>query len=161
MAKSLINTFLILLLILPFPFISFSEEIYEYERMWPVLEQPWYFDYPEGVAVDSSGNVYIADANNNRIQKFTSTGQFITKWGSSGSGDGEFYYPCGIAADSRGYVYVVDRSNARIQKFTSDGKFITKWGSGGSDDGEFLNPYGVAVDMSGDVYVADIYNFRI
>ncbi|MEM2760711.1 MAG: hypothetical protein QXW73_07990, partial [Nitrososphaerales archaeon] len=46
------------------------------------------FRAPSGVAVDSSGNVYVADTNNNRIQKFTSTGTFLTKWGSSGTGNG-------------------------------------------------------------------------
>lgn len=73
MAKSLINTFLILLIVLSFPFISFSEEIYEYDGMWPaLLAQPWYFYYPSGIAVDSNGNVYVADTANNCIQIFPS-----------------------------------------------------------------------------------------
>ena len=52
-----------------------------------------------GIAVDSSGNVYVADSDNNRIQKFDSNGNFITKWGSNGSGDGQFNGPIGIAVD--------------------------------------------------------------
>ena len=83
----------------------------------------------DGVAVDSSGNVYVADTNNNRIQKFDSSGTFITKWGSSGTGDGQFEYPTGIAVDSSGNVYVADTDNHRIQKFDSNGTFLTKWGS--------------------------------
>jgi len=120
------------------------------------------FYYPNGVAVDSSGNVYAVDRHNYRIQKFTSDGTFITKWGSWGSGDGQFRYPQGVAIDSSGNVYVADTHNNRIQKFTSDGTFLTKWGGcWGSGDGQFRYPQGVAVDSSGFVYVTDIWNNRI
>jgi DNA-binding beta-propeller fold protein YncE len=132
------------------------------------------FNDPGGVAVDSSGDVYVADRYNNRIQKFqlanpcpagttqiTSGICFITKWGTYGSGDGQFNDPGGVAVDSSGDVYVTDRGNNRIQKFTGDGTFITKWGSYGSGDGQFNDPGDVAVDSSGDVYVADRYNNRI
>jgi len=161
MVKAFISTFLILILILFPPFISFSEEIYEYERMWPALEQPWYFAGPEGVAVDSSGSVYVADTNNYQIQKFTSSGQFITKWGSEGNGDGQFNRPSGIALDNSGNVYVADTWNQRIQKFTSNGQFTAKWGSEGNGDGQFEYPESIAVDSSGDVYVTETGNSRI
>ena len=132
-----------------------SEETYKFERMWPTLQQPWYFNNPEDIAIDSAGNVYVVDGGNNRIQKFTSSGKFITKWGSHGSGDGEFWSPTGIAIDGAGNVYVADYGNYRIQKFTSSGEFITKWGSRGSEDGEFISPKGIATDSVGNVYVAD------
>ena len=103
----------------------------------------------------------MVDEYNNRIQKFSSSGAFITKWGSYGSGDGEFRFPYGIAIDSQGNVYVVDSSNRRIQKFTSSGAFITKWGSYGSGDGEFVFPEGIAIDSQGNVYVVDSSNRRI
>jgi hypothetical protein len=119
------------------------------------------FTYPFGVAVDTSGNVDVADVSNHRIQKFTSSGTFLTKWGASGSGDGQFANPSGVAVDTSGNVYVADVSNRRIQKFTSSGTFLTKWGAFGSGDGQFDNAYGVAVDMSGNVYVADAGNARI
>ncbi|MBI3743628.1 MAG: hypothetical protein HY261_05000, partial [Chloroflexi bacterium] len=77
------------------------------------------------------------------------------KWGSEGSGDGQFNMPSGIAVDAQGNVYVADRGNYRIQEFTSTGKFLTKWGSEGSGDGQFNSPFGVAVDGVGNVYVAD------
>ncbi|MBF0537156.1 MAG: DUF1566 domain-containing protein [Nitrospirae bacterium] len=60
---------------------------------------------------------YVADPANNRIQKFSSSGAFITKWGSSGSGDGQFNSPYGVAVDTSGNVYVADNGNNRIQKF--------------------------------------------
>src|ERR671922_3046903 len=63
---------------------------------------------PFGVAVDSSGNVYIGDCENDRIQIFDSDGNFITKWGSEGSGDGEFECPHGVAIDPLDNVYVAD-----------------------------------------------------
>jgi len=72
------------------------------------------------VAVDSSGNVYVADTNNHRIQKFDSGGSFQAKWRSYGSGDGQFNCPGGVAVDSSGNVYVADTINHRIQKFAYD-----------------------------------------
>ena len=141
--------------------LSGNVEAGTYKFVFKIPSQQWFFSDPSGVAVDSSGNVYVADSGNKRIQKFNSAGGFITKWGSSGSGDGQFSYPCGVAVDSSGNVYVADTSNQRIQKFNSSGGFITKWGSYGSGDGQFSNPYGVAVDSSGNVYVADSGNRRI
>ena len=75
------------------------------------------FDRPGGIAIDSSGFIYVSDIVNNRIQKFTADGQFVTKWGSSGSGDGQFSGPMGLTVDPSGYVYVVDIGNKRVQVF--------------------------------------------
>jgi streptogramin lyase len=119
------------------------------------------FDTPRGIAVDSDGNIYVADTNNDRIQKFDSDGNFITKWGSYGSGDSEFNEPWGVAVDSDGNVYVADKSNHRIQKFDSSGNHLATWGSYGSGNGEFNRPRGVAVDSDGNIYVADTNNYRI
>ena len=88
------------------------------------------------------------------------TYHFVKKWGSSGTGDGQFERPQGIALDSSGNVYVGD-SNNQIQKFDSNGKFITKWGSEGTGDGQFQNPSGIAIGSLGNVYVADWGNNRI
>ena len=89
------------------------------------------FDYPYGIAIDDSDNVYVADTYNDRIQKFDPNGGFLTKWGTSGSGDGQFSWPSMIAIDSSGNVYVSDWDNFRIQKFDPNGAFITKWGTEG------------------------------
>jgi probable HAF family extracellular repeat protein len=113
------------------------------------------FSEPWGVAVDSAGNIYVADMFNNRIQKFDSAGNFLAKWGSYGTGSGEFDEPMGVAVDSAENVYVADRWNNRIQKFDSAGNFLAKWGSYGNGDGQFFYPLGVAVDSEGNVYVTD------
>ncbi len=118
-------------------------------------------NYPSGVAVDSAGNVYVADKENNCIQKFTSEGVYLKKWGSQGSGNGEFTKPSDITVDNSGKVYVVDSYNNRIQKFTSNGTFVKKWGSKGPCKGEFNMPFGVAIDSSSNIYVADTVNQRI
>ena len=76
------------------------------------------FAFPRGVAVASDGSVYVADANNHRIQKFNSDGMFVIRWGTEGSGDGEFIYPNGIAVAPDGSVYVSDQNNHRIQQFS-------------------------------------------
>jgi NHL repeat len=121
-----------------------------------------------GVATDGAGNVYASDPRNWRVQKFSSTGDFITKWGSPGTGDGQFggdgQFSGGagaVATDAAGNVYVADLAwgNHRIQKFTASGSFITKWGSSGAGDGQFDGIGGIATDAAGNVYVAD--NHRI
>src|SRR5437773_3992887 len=119
------------------------------------------FDFPFGVATDGSGNVYVADYGNDRIQKFDASGTFVTTWGSSGSGNGQFNGPGGVATDGSGHVYVADTNNHRIQKFDASGTFVTTWGSSGSGNGQFNGPDGVATDGSGNVYVADTNNQRI
>src|SRR5213592_879951 len=78
---------------------------------------------PTGVAVDAGSNVYVADWSNNRIQKFTSTGTFVTTWGTSGYYAGQFQGPAGVAVDAGGNVYVADTHNHRVQKFTNNGTY--------------------------------------
>jgi len=79
---------------------------------------------PVGIAVDQDGNVYTADTYGYRIEKFDSNGNFLTKWGSSGSGVGQFNGASYIAVDNNGAVYVSDTGNKRIQTFGSSGIFI-------------------------------------
>lgn len=126
------------------------------------------FNVPNGVAVDPvSGNVYVVDSSNYRVQKFTSSGSFITAWGSQGSGNGHFIGPLGVAVDPvHGDIYVTDfdyTGNSRVEKFDSSGNPSPPlmWGSGGQGSSQFNMPFGVAVDSSGCVYVADYGNHRV
>jgi hypothetical protein len=98
---------------------------------------------------------------NHRIQKFDGSGTFLTKWGSSGTGDGQFDHPVGVAVDGLGNVYVTDGFNHRNQKFDGSGTFLTKWGTLGTGDGQFDYPGDIAVDGSGHVYVTDLNIQRI
>lgn len=117
---------------------------------------------PWGVAIDSSGNVYVADAFNNRIQVFTSTGSFIRQWGSYGTGNGQFDRPTGVAVNSTGYVYVVDHGNDRVQVFSSTGVYERQFGTSGVGNGQFRSPTGIAIlESLGYVYVTDMGNDRV
>jgi len=93
------------------------------------------FFSPGGVAVDASGNVFVADINNYRIQVFSSSGAFLSKWGSYGIEDGQFNSPRGVAVDAAETSFVTDSVNHRIQVFDSIGTFLRKWDSQGSADG--------------------------
>lgn len=114
------------------------------------------FAQPEGVAFDSSGNVYVADTLNNRIEKFGPSGNFLLQWGTLGSGNGQFAGCFGVAIDSSGRVYVADSGNSRVQEFDSSGNFLKIIGSG-----IIGVPYGVAVDSSQNVYVTDINKYEV
>ena len=120
------------------------------------------FNSPSGIALDTSGNIYVADTGNNRIQKLSSIGAYLEKSGSSGPGNGQFSSPSGVAVDSSGNIYVTDGgSNDRIQKFNSSLTYVTQWGTDGTGNGQFKDPGGVAVDSSGNVFVADTVNHRV
>ena len=94
------------------------------------------FKAPTGVAVDGSGNVFVTDTGNNRIQKFTNSGQFVKAWGTVGIPPLQIKAPTGITVDSGNNVYVVDTGNNSIEKFDNNGVFVKSWGSSGSGKGQ-------------------------
>lgn len=133
------------------------------------------FKSPDGIAIDGSGNLYVADKDNQRIRKITPEGLVSTLAGNGTTGfrDGKgslafFYFPSGVTLDRNGNLYVADAGNNRIRKITPDGTVTTLAGSGtrGFADGfgsaaMFATPRDVALDTIGNIYVADAGNNRI
>ena len=116
------------------------------------------FDKPRGVTVDASGNVYVADGGNSRIQKFSPEGKFLGSYGRVGTGDGELREPDGVAVDASGNIYVTDAVNQRLVKFNSDGNFVGQWG--GPEPG-FAGPRDIAVGPDKLIYVLDQGRARV
>lgn len=135
------------------------------------------FNGPTGLALDSSGNLYVADESNHRIRKINTEGTVTTLAGDGygGSTDGpgstaRFYFPSALALDTSRNIYVADSINNRIRKITPSGQVSTLAGNGigglgdsssGSTNVKFWQPNGVAVDSGGNVYVGDSYNNRL
>ena len=135
-------------------------------------------DGPTGVAVDSSGNLFIADEGNERIRKVNTSGNISTVAGDGTdgfSGDGgpatsaQLDRPKAVAVDSIGNLFIVDQLNNRIRKVDTSGNISTVagGGSGGLGDGsaatsaQLGGPQGVAVDSSGNVFIGDTSNDRV
>ena len=135
------------------------------------------FNWPRGVAVDGSGNVYVADWGNETIRKITPDGNVSTVAGSAGlygwvdgaGGAARFGGPWGIAVDGAGNLYVAEVDSNVIRKITADGIVTTIAGTGyvaGSADGigsaaQFSLPMGLAIDKFGNLFVADYGNCTI
>jgi sugar lactone lactonase YvrE len=139
------------------------------------------FSQTEGIAIDNSGVIYIADADGNRIRKMTADGRIQTVAGTGVAGfagDGSpsnaalLSHPYGIAVDTRGNLYVADLGNARVRKISPDGVIRTVAGGGtiapgGNGDGgpatsaQLLQPRNVAVDLDGTLYISDFGAHRV
>jgi sugar lactone lactonase YvrE len=133
------------------------------------------FNNPQGIAVDVSGKIYVADSYNNRIRTVTGAGTVNTFAGSGALGYTEgnglsaaFYGPNGVAADVQGNIYIADLGNNVIRKITAAGVVSTFAGNGTAGfingtgtSSEFNNPAGIAADVAGNIYVADLGNNAI
>ncbi len=122
------------------------------------------FDQPYGIAYnDTTGQIYVAELGNKRVQIFTTNGIFVSAFGSSGAGDGEFDGATGIAVSSSGNaIWVTDFGLNRVQLFTGSGTFLAEFGSSGTGDGEFDTPDGIVLasdDLS--AWVVDSANDRV
>jgi sugar lactone lactonase YvrE len=145
----------------PTPADGAESDTFKFERMWPVLKQPWYFKYPQDIALDTNGNFYVIDLEIDRVQKFTSEGNFILQWGVRGFGEGEIFSPECVAVDKSGNVYVADSVNFRIQKFTPDGQYVMGWKADDSENQEYISFAGIDIDSSDMIYVTDNVNHNI
>ena len=118
-------------------------------------------DQPRAVTVGNSGNVYVVDFGNDRIQVFDETFVPLMAIGESGTEDGQFNGLRDVATDASGRIYVTDEFNHRIQVFDGSGMFFDTFGAYGSNDKQFIQPRGIFVDDEDHIYVADYLNSRI
>ncbi|HEX5374705.1 MAG TPA: 6-bladed beta-propeller, partial [Solirubrobacterales bacterium] len=112
---------------------------------------------PSYLAIDSTGNLWVGDPGNDRVQKFNSKGEYVSKFGSKPL----FKHPQGIAIDSSGNLWIADCENNFVQKFDSAGKWLSLFGSEGSGNGQFSCPSGLAIDSTGNLWVVDRENNRV
>lgn len=120
------------------------------------------FVQPEGIAIDAEGHVWVADAlSNNRVEELSSTGEYLSQFGTSGSGEGQFNEPFAIAIKPSGDLLVVDRRNNRVEEFMPSGEFVTQFGSSGSGKGQMSEPRGIALGKGGSEFVSDTVNSRV
>ncbi len=110
---------------------------------------------PTGIAVSPTGNVFVADTKNNRVEEFGASGEYVRAFGASGTGNGQFKTPYGIAVDSHGNVWVADTGNHRVQEFNEKGEYTAQFGSEGIGNGQFKEPKGIVVTAKGAIYVSD------
>lgn len=125
---------------------------------------PGEFARPQGLAIDSSDRLYVADACNHRIQVYDVSGespQLLHVWGSPGAGLGELRYPYNLVLDGQGHLYIIEFGNHRVQKWTVDGQPLSSWGTMGRRSGELFNPWAVGLDSRGKLFVVDTYNNRV
>jgi len=120
------------------------------------LTTPGDFGAPQGVALDSDGNVYVTDTLNNRVEIFDADGNFISLFGKHGDGPGYLARPKGIAVDSDGHIWVADEMQDRLQVFNREGQLLTYIGTGhGELPGQFKTLVGVAIDKQNRVFTTE------
>jgi DNA-binding beta-propeller fold protein YncE len=111
---------------------------------------------PTGIAYNRSKRLlYVSDTSANQIVAISADGKEQFRFGSRGTGKGQFNSPTDLFIDILGRVFVTDSLNARIQIFSPEGDFISGFGQAGDAPNEFSKPKGVAVDSDGHVYVCD------
>jgi len=118
------------------------------------------FNEPTGI-VYTDGYLHIVDAGNDRLEKFSTAGEYAGHAASAGSGNGQLSHPEGITAGPGGNEYVADAGNDRIEEFNPYGTFVAAFGSAGSTGSGFSGPTGLAVGAGEEIYVTDGENNRL
>ena len=108
---------------------------------------------PEGVTIGHK-IIAVSEWDDHVVKKFSLQGDYLSKFGSHGRGDGQFYYPLGLCFNSKGLLYVVDCCNSRVQAFREN-VFLYKFGSERPNPGQFKNPCYIATDSNDQVYVTN------
>lgn len=119
------------------------------------------FALPEGIAVDSEGNVYVTDTFNNRVEIFDADGGFISTFGKNGDGPGHFERPKGIVVDCDGHIWVADSAQDRVKVFDKSGRLLIYFGEHGEYPGRFMGVFGLAIDKNNRVITSEIFPGRI
>jgi len=134
------------------PALALSAETYRFERMWPAIQQPWYFVYPVCVTIDNQENIYVGGQVS--FWKMTASGQLIFKLKMGCVAD--------LTSDENGSIYVVQGSygvpylgGSRVIKLDPNGNQIAEWGNTGTADEMLQNAVGIALDQKGYIYVVD------
>ena len=109
---------------------------------------------PQGLAVGHHV-IAVSEWSDNVVKKYSLQGDYLSKFGSHGSGDGQFSCPLGLCFNSKGLLYIVECANCRVQVFRENNVFLCKFGSKGHNPEQFQNPCYIAVDSSDQVYVTD------
>ena len=123
---------------------------------------PQEFDGPRNIAISSkTGQIYVTDCNNHRIQVLNPDLTFSYTFGTKGSAEGQFINPLDVTIDRQGLVYVTDFNNHRIQIFTSEGQFLSQFGTKGSSPGQFSYPLGILIDDNNQMYITEQCNHCI
>jgi sugar lactone lactonase YvrE len=125
------------------------------------LTTPGDFAKPTGVAVDSDGNLYVADTMNNRIEVFDADGEFIREFGKAGDGPGFFARPKGISIDADNHIWVADGLQDRVQVFNREGRLLTYFGGHGNLPGQFAALCGITIDKNNRVFTSEQYPGRV
>lgn len=123
--------------------------------------EPGQFRRPSGVAADSHGCVYVADAANHRIQKFDAEGKLLGVFGVEGREVGQLSYPFDVACDAEDRIYVANYNNHRVDIFDTEGTFLEALGGPGQAEGQFKFPWSLTVDPRGRLLVSDTGNSRV
>ena len=132
----------------------------KFVRTFGKSEGPGKLSNPADIAIDSRGNVYVADYSMHRVVVFSPEGDYLTHFGGEGEEKGKLKCPVGICTTPH-YVYVSEQSNNRISIFHTTGEFVGILCKPGSGEGELNYPWGIAVDQDGFLFICDSKNSRI